>query len=132
MRALLLFGLLLLSGIALGGCSTGIAPGFVDVKVAGKTQSLGVVQVGGKNGRVQVGGSAMTGLHNVRAYIANGCPASWAPGIYHNFPMLGHKLSFTVDLSTVHCGCNAAFYLVSMPGYDAAGRPARSEQGTIL
>eukprot|EP00727_Mastigamoeba_balamuthi_P009649 m51a1_g5306 hypothetical protein (293) ;mRNA; r:267628-268837 len=125
----LFLSLVLLYGMALGSCSSGIAPGAISVNLQGRAQSLGVVQVGGSNGRLRVSGTAMTGQHNIRGYIANGCPSSWASGIYHSFPLLGHKLSYTVDLSTVHCGCNAAFYLVSMPGYDASGKAARSEQG---
>eukprot|EP00727_Mastigamoeba_balamuthi_P004048 m51a1_g13640 hypothetical protein (282) ;mRNA; r:61-1218 len=115
--------------VAAGECTSNIAVGSLTARTSGRTESLSVVQVGWKNGRLQSAGAAMTGLHNIRGYIADGCPASWAPGIFHNFPLLGSKLSFAVDLSTVSCGCNAAFYLVSMPGYDAAGNPARSEQG---
>ena len=33
--------------------------------------------------------------------------------------LVGGSIEFDLDLSESGCGCNAAFYLVSMPGYDA-------------
>jgi hypothetical protein len=40
------------------------------------------------------------------------------PSGYYQWHLLGHALSYTVDLSAVGCSCNAALYFVSMPGYN--------------
>jgi hypothetical protein len=44
----------------------------------------------------------------------------WAEVRYHKFPILDKQLSFSVDLSGVKCGCNAAVYLVAMPARGSA------------
>ena len=45
---------------------------------------------------------------------------NWAEVRYHKFPILDKQLSFSVDLSGVNCGCNAAVYLVAMPARGSA------------
>ena len=45
------------------------------------------------------------------------------PSSYWQAPLLGRELSYEVDLSGVGCSCNAALYLVSMPGHNASGSP---------
>eukprot|EP00727_Mastigamoeba_balamuthi_P012707 m51a1_g8059 putative hydrolase and peroxidase (564) ;mRNA; f:133040-135191 len=129
MRTPASLALLLSLGLLSHACSNGIVPGSLRVSVDGQGQDMAVAQLGGNSGRLQVSGASMTGQHGIRAYLANGCPAGWSPDMYHSFPLLGSRLSFTVDLSSVHCGCNAAFYLISMPGYDYNGNPARSQDG---
>ena len=42
------------------------------------------------------------------------------PSGYYQWMMLGRALSYTVDLSDVGCSCNAALYLVSMPGFNVS------------
>lgn len=42
------------------------------------------------------------------------------PSGYYQWQVLGRALSYSVDLSDVGCSCNAALYLVSMPGYNAS------------
>ena len=41
-------------------------------------------------------------------------PAQWMDVQYQHFHLVGKSLSFTIDLSNVACGCNAALYLVQM------------------
>ena len=43
--------------------------------------------------------------------------------------LVGGAIEYDVDLSASGCGCNAAFYLVSMPGYDAQQHEAPSGAG---
>jgi len=50
-----------------------------------------------------------------RGYFAEGCSAgSYTHEQYAALSLLGKRMQFTTDLSGAGCGCNAAFYLVSM------------------
>ena len=52
-----------------------------------------------------------------RLYLAeDGSAGAGEPDGYYQMQLLGKALSYTVDLSEVGCSCNAALYLVSMPG----------------
>jgi len=55
--------------------------------------------------------------------IDNVDETSWSDVQYKKLDLLGKTLSFSVDLSTVPCGCNAAVYLVAMtaPESDSSG-----------
>jgi hypothetical protein len=50
-------------------------------------------------------------------------PGNFVKDSYWQAPLLGRQLSYTVDLSSVGCSCNAALYFVSMPGHNASGNP---------
>ena len=62
-------------------------------------------------------------LHgNMRAYLARKPSSeSWSGSTYDKLRLLGKTLTWTVDLSRVGCGCNAALYLVSMTQPDSTG-----------
>jgi len=66
------------------------------------------------NGRDR--GIAMVGSN--RAFYAkqptSGNRVAWNTVEYEKFFLFDHALSFTIDLSSVGCGCNAAVYLVQM------------------
>ena len=50
----------------------------------------------------------------------------WHEVKYRRFPLVNRELEFTIDLSKVGCGCNAAIYLVAMahPNADDPSNPA--------
>ena len=61
---------------------------------------------------LQIGQQSRNGA---RIYLANDCvEGHYKNSHYTAFDLLGRSISFTIDLSTAGCGCNAAFYLVSM------------------
>ena len=51
-----------------------------------------------------------------RSYFGNGCSEdrNYLASDYLEFPLAGRQISWEVDLSGAGCGCNVAFYLVSM------------------
>jgi hypothetical protein len=71
-----------------------------------------------------VSGGTLTIEYGYRAYLVESCddPNKFTPAMYDNrINFLGRTFSFTVDLSTVGCGCNSAFYLAHLPGLDQYG-----------
>ena len=58
-------------------------------------------------------------IGNNRAFLASESRGAsdittWEEISFRKLKLLGHELSFTIDLSRVECGCNAAIYLVEM------------------
>lgn len=71
---------------------------------------------GGKEGVMKASGSSLSVKGNVRAYwVKDHTHHSWNGMQYKTLHLHGKKLRFTVDVSRVGCGCNAALYLVEMP-----------------
>jgi len=62
--------------------------------------------------------------HNAGMTPFTACEEEWAPGSMAQFKLLGRKLSFSVDLSSVGCACNLALYLISSPALDLDGTPS--------
>ena len=58
---------------------------------------------------------------NQRAYLTTGFARSWQQVRYEKLRLLSKTLRFTLDVSQVGCGCNAAVYLVAMGQPDARG-----------
>lgn len=66
----------------------------------------------------QEGRRAITVTGNNRLYAVEDINVrDWPEVRYHKFPVLDKEISFTVDLSQVNCGCNAAIYFVAMPAH---------------
>jgi hypothetical protein len=65
--------------------------------------------------------------HSGRTYLAtkNGNGA-FTPDMFYSPNLLGGSIEWDMNLSQAGCGCNAAFYMVSMPGYDQSGQPDKS------
>jgi len=61
--------------------------------------------------------------HNAQIQIANQPATTYSPYIFQEYKLLGKTISYTVDLSSIGCSCNSAFYLVTMPGYGSNGQP---------
>lgn len=65
--------------------------------------------------------------HNGRAYLTES--EDWDPNAYFRPNLLGGSMEYDVDLSRVSCGCNAALYMIGMPGVSADGSPFESTDG---
>lgn len=120
MRSLALF-----SAFAASASAQNICAGNVDILVNGVVTPMQVSQVGGVDGRVTTSGRSISMTYGPRAYVTSTCSSSgFTPGMYSpGLPLLGRSLTYTVDLSTVSCACNAALYLTYMPAYDANNAP---------
>jgi len=102
-------------------CSNSISPGQFTYTV-GSTATTGyLIQAGGAGswGPVSASGSSITVGKGPRFYIANNCYTAFSNSVFRTFKLLGGSIQFTVDLSEVGCGLNAAFYLVSLPAAGA-------------
>lgn len=59
--------------------------------------------------------------------------ATESPGLgpdnFYGVNLLGGSISYDVDLSAAGCSCNAALYLISMPGKDQGGSPSGGDGG---
>lgn len=95
-------------------CHTNIVSGQFQLTQDGASETVYVAQSGSAWGS-SGGGTSMSVSHNARAYVAQSCDGSFNPNTFKKVYLLGKTISVTVDLSSVGCGCNAAFYLVSMP-----------------
>ena len=107
--------------------------GSIAVSVDGTTEQWQVVTATSSWERVAANGSAVSIAYNDRAYLVSECDVTggaFSAGLFaKRLPMLGRAWSFTVDLSTAGCGCNAALYAVAMPGIAADGSPAAGTSG---
>jgi len=74
-------------------------------------------------------GSKVIVPHDGRVYIATRDAGSetMQPDMYYSPKLLGGSLEYDVDLSQSGCSCNAALYLVSMPGKDWNGNASPSQ-----
>lgn len=75
-----------------------------------------VLQSGGASG----GGVATSGgsvslkrSASPRVSLGGVCASEFGPDVFYNMPLLGRKLEYTMDLSSVSCACNAAVYFVA-------------------
>lgn len=64
---------------------------------------------------------------NARVYFTES--QTWDPNAYFKPNLLGGSMEYDVDLSQVTCGCNAAMYMISMPGIGSDGKPFPSKDG---
>lgn len=115
-------------------CNSPLVAGTLPVTIDGVTTQWTVVAAGAAKG-VAIAGGAMTMQHDYRGYLVDlsagdGCPQAWDPSLYdRRLQLLGKQLNYTVDLSTSGCGCNAALYLVGMPGHNSSQQPAPGQGG---
>jgi hypothetical protein len=64
---------------------------------------------------------------NGRAYLSTS--EDWDIDAYFKPLLLGGSFEYDVDLSEAGCGCNAALYMIGMPGYGSDGTPFESQNG---
>jgi len=102
-------------------CATSVSPGVLSYTVGSSATTGYLIQAGGANswGPVSASGSQITIGKGPRFYLANSCASSFGPTVFSAVKVLGGSITFTVDISKIGCGENAAFYLLSMPASSA-------------
>jgi len=68
--------------------------------------------------------------HNSGVQIAKTKSDSYDPNMFMLYKLKGKTLTYTLDISSIGCSCNAAFYTVSMPGRDGNGNPSPGKDGS--
>lgn len=61
--------------------------------------------------------------HGARTYLATS--NSLGDDNFYGINLLGGSIEYDVDLSQSGCSCNAALYLIKMPGRDVSGKPSK-------
>ena len=94
----------------------------ITIKEDGQPKTLYIV---GADWYTPKGGDTMDIPHGGRSYLATS--DSLGPDNFYGVNLLGGSIAYDVDLSQSGCSCNAALYLISMPGKDENGNPEPSE-----
>lgn len=101
--------------------------GALKVDVDGETLELHVVSSAEKGElfRTRDRTLMMSWGGETRGFLATRETDDYMPSMWFNFTLLNKELSYDVDLSKVGCGCNAALFFASMPGYSPDGTVSR-------
>jgi len=83
----------------------------------------------GSSDGVNVAGNGLQLKWNHGATYTAKCQTNFDPDVFRRFYVLDKTLSFTTDVSTISCGCNAAIYFVLMPAYNQSQKPDPSSCG---
>jgi len=90
---------------------------------------LGPSYILGGGPKVVVSGNEITLAYSSGAGIARVCQDHWSPDIFKVYHLMDKTISFTADVSSIGCGCNAAFYLTSSPAYNQSQVPDQGQCG---
>ena len=103
--------------------------GPIIIKEDGQDMTRYVMSGNAKNIQI-LNNSTISLNHNNGFQIAKTQSTTYGPYIWQEYKLVNKTLSFTADLSEIDCSCNAAFFLVSMPGYDSSGQPEKGQAGS--
>lgn len=108
-------------------CSSPVISGTLAISYNGSPKYVYVVNKGGSG--VNVDGSKLTIDYGPRVYLGKSCDQSMNGDMFWSPNLLGKNVSYTVNLAGAGCGCNIAFYLVSMPARNGDGSPNPTKCG---
>lgn len=93
-----------------------------DLSISGLSSSV----LAGSGGSIR--GDELTVSHGAGLTLFSEFSGHWEPDDIAQLKLLGHSISFSVDLSAVSCACNLAFYLIAAPPLDWNGKPSRGTE----
>jgi hypothetical protein len=116
----ILLSLLLAVVVVIADEQSSCAGGVISYKMNGASTSGYLIRTPG-SGSITASGSSITVSAGPRFFMTQSCQSSFGSGggVFSSVKLIGGSISFTVDVSKLGCGTNAAFYLVSMPGGSA-------------
>lgn len=91
--------------------------GSITVKEEGQDVQRSIIAT--SNNAISVDGNSVTLWHGSRAYLGKD-GGELGPDNFQSYSLMGKTIKYDVNLSSVGCSCNAAFYLVTMPGYNSS------------
>lgn len=118
---------MLLALFAIVYCVNGELVGPITIKENGQNVQRYVVST--YSPLANVSGSSVMLQHDSQVQIVMNASATYTPYMFVEYKLKGKTISFTADLSAIGCSCNAAFYLVTMPGYGSNGKPYTGGSG---
>ena len=114
----------------LGLTMVGLAQADVGVTIQENGKPKNLFAVGSSWAPVSAASDGFTLPHSGRTYLGtkdgNG---GFSPDMFYSPNLVGGSIEWDMDLSQAGCGCNAALYLISMPGYKSDGSPDPSQGG---
>lgn len=87
----------------------------IQITEDGQPKTLYVAGSGSGNG------NEVSLTHNNGLFLAQTNENGYSPNMNYHPNLLGGSIEYDVNLSDVGCSCNAAFYLVGMPGHNPGG-----------
>lgn len=94
----------------------------LEIMEGGANSTLYVIPAGKTAAHISVKGGVLVMDNGPRAYLGSSCSGTDANVSSGDFRLFNFSqprtITYTVDLSAVGCGCNAALYLVAMPYHD--------------
>ena len=102
--------------------------GGISIVENGETVTRYVVST--NPGGVSVNGDSLSLSHNAGASIAKSASDGYTSDMYQEYILANKTFTFTVDLSSIGCSCDAAITVVSMPGYDSNNQATAGDYGT--
>lgn len=106
----------LAASMARADCSNAVMAGSFPMSVDGQAVTGYLAVAGGtKEQSAYTTSSGYSVKHDGRTYVASRCATEFAPDMYMKVPLLGKSISVNISVASATCGCNVAFYLVSMP-----------------
>mmetsp|Transcript_52522 Transcript_52522/g.122159 ORF Transcript_52522/g.122159 Transcript_52522/m.122159 type:complete len:730 (-) Transcript_52522:351-2540(-) len=101
-------------------------------RLARASYCAGKVSIDGTDGSYLMGAGGHLSARNLTLHHNSGFSFTRSckehsirdPHGFKTFKLLGHTLSFTVDLSSVGCACNLALFLVKAPARNLMGEPS--------